>query len=294
VILAALFALAMPLALYGQEAGKESGEKKEAKGKSEEGKEEKGKEEKPKEEKPKETNGTVTIGGTEVKYVAQTGTMPVLKEDGTPRANVFYVYYAVTGADGKRLAQKEPAARSITYCFNGGPGAAAVWLHLGGLGPRKIEWPSDGLAPNTVRRIVSNPNSILDVTDLLFIDPVGTGVSRAAKGEKAEQFFGVDEDIEAVSEFIRLFTTREQRWASPKYLCGESYGVVRAAGVADYLQDNHGMFLEGLMLISGLLNWQTLSIDPGNDLPFILWLPTLTATCALSSQTSVGFAGRLR
>ena len=156
----------------------------------------------------------MTIGGAEVNYLAQTGTMPVLKEDGRPRANVFYVYYAAAG-DGRKTgrAERAPAERPITFCFNGGPGAAAVWLHLGGLGPRRIDWPPDGLAPNTVRPIVENPNSILDATDLVFIDPVGTGVSRAAKGEKAEQFFGVDEDIEAVSEFIRLFTTREQRWA---------------------------------------------------------------------------------
>jgi len=220
----------------------------------------------------------VTVGGTEVSYIAQTGTMPVFKEDGTPRANVFYVYYSAVGADGKRLAQGDAASRPITYCFNGGPGASAVWLHLGGLGPRRIEWPADGLTMTTVGRIIGNPNTILDVTDLVFIDPVSTGLSRAAKGEKAEQFFGVDEDIEAVSEFIRLFTTREQRWNSPKFLCGESYGVLRAAGVVDYLQDNHAMYFDGLMLISGLLNWQTLSADPGNDLPFITTLPAFTAT----------------
>ena len=231
-----------------------------------------------KEEKPKETKAAVTVGGVELSYVTQTGTLPVFKEDGAPRANVFYVYYAAVDAEGKRLAQRDPAARPITYCFNGGPGASAVWLHLGGLGPRRIEWPADGLTMTTVGRIVGNQNTILDGTDLVFIDPVSTGLSRAAKGEKADQFFGVDEDIEAVGEFIRLFTTREQRWRSRKFLCGESYGVIRAAGVVDYLQDNHAMYFDGLMLVSGLLNWQTLSADPGNDLPFITFLPTLTAT----------------
>jgi carboxypeptidase C (cathepsin A) len=239
---------------------------------------EKKKEESAKEEKPKETKGTVTVGGAEVSYLAQTGTMPVFKEDGSPRANVFYVYYAAVDTEGKRIAQRDPVGRPITYCFNGGPGASAVWLHLGGLGPRRIEWPADGLTMTTVGKIVGNQNTILDVTDLVFIDPVSTGLSRAAKGEKAEQFFGVDEDIEAVGEFIRLFTTREQRWSSRKFLCGESYGVLRAAGVVDYLQDNHAMYFDGLMLVSGLLNWQTLSADPGNDLPFITTLPTLTAT----------------
>jgi carboxypeptidase C (cathepsin A) len=231
-----------------------------------------------KEEKPKESKGAVTVGGAEIRYLAQTGTMPVLKEDGTPRADVFYVYYAAVDAEGKRLSQSDSAARPITYCFNGGPGASAVWLHLGGLGPRRIEWPAEGLTMTTVGRIIGNPNTILDVTDLVFIDPVSTGLSRAAKGEKAEQFFGVDEDIESVGEFIRLFTTREQRWSSPKFLCGESYGVLRAAGVVDYLQDTHAMYFDGLMLVSGLLNWQTLSADPGNDLPYITALPSLTAT----------------
>src|SRR5262249_14744109 len=154
----------------------------------------------PKEEKPKEHSGMVKLGGAEVRYVAQTGTIPVLKDDGTPRANVFYVYYAVTDADGKRLEAKEPGSRPITFCFNGGPGASAVWLHLGGLGPRRLDLPPDGLTPATVAKVVDNPNSILDATDLVFVDPVSTGLSRAVKGEKPEQFFTVDEDIQAVGE----------------------------------------------------------------------------------------------
>lgn len=228
--------------------------------------------------KPKEVTGKLTLGGQEFRYVAQTGTMPILKEDGGARANVFYVYYAATDVAGKRLSASDAAARPITYCFNGGPGAAAVWLHLGGLGPKRVGLAPDGLTPATVVRIAENPNTILDATDLVFIDPVSTGLSRAAKGEKAEQFYGVSEDVESVSEFIRLFTTREQRWLSPKYLCGESYGVIRAAGVSDFLQDKHGMYFEGLMLLSGLLNFQTLSPGAANELPYILGLPTLAAT----------------
>ncbi|MGB8168398.1 MAG: hypothetical protein WCF18_12955 [Chthoniobacteraceae bacterium] len=231
-----------------------------------------------KEEKPKEHAGKVTLAGAEVRYVAQTGTIPVLKDDGTPRASVFYVYYAVTDAEGKRLGAKDGSSRPITFCFNGGPGASAVWLHLGGLGPRRLDLPSDGLTPATVVKVVDNPNSILDATDLVFVDPVSTGLSRAAKGEKPEQFFGVNEDIEAVGEFVRLFTTREQRWASPKYFCGESYGVMRVAGLAQYLQDKHGLYAEGLMLMSGLINFGTISADISNDLPFTVFLPGFTAT----------------
>ena len=240
--------------------------------------EEKKKDEKTDAEKPKEKQGAVTLAGAEVKYTVQTGQLPVLKDDGSPRANVFYIYYAATDKDGKRLANADAAARPITFCFNGGPGSAAVWLHLGGLGPKKVDLPPDGLAPATIAKIADNPNSILDSTDLVFIDPVGTGISRAAKGEKAEQFFGVDEDIAAIAEFIRLFATREQRWESPKYLCGESYGVMRAAGLVNFLQENHGMYFQGLVLLSGLVSFQTLSPDFANDLPYVLALPTLTAT----------------
>ncbi len=229
-------------------------------------------------EKPKEKSGSATIAGAEVKYLTLTGQLPVFKEDGSPRANVFYVYYAVTDKDGKRLAATNPGGRPITFCFNGGPGSAAVWLHFGGLGPKRVDLPPDGLTPATVAKIVDNPNSILDASDLVFIDPVGTGISRAAKGEKPEQFFGVDEDIGAIGEFIRLFTTREQRWESPKYLCGESYGVFRAAGLVNYLQETHGMYFQGLVLLSGLVSFQTLSADFANDLPYILTLPTFTAS----------------
>ena len=239
-----------------------------------------------KEEKPKEKTGRVTLGGAEVRYLAQTGMMPIFKEDGTPRANVFYVYYAATDPQGRRLAAQNPGGRVITFCFNGGPGASAVWLHLGGLGPRRVDVPPDGLTPQTASKIVDNPNSILDATDLVFVDPVSTGLSRAAKGEKAEQFFNVDDDIQAAGEFVRLFTTREQRWPSPKYLCGESYGVMRVSGLVAYLQDKHGLYPEGLMLMSGLIDFQTLSADAGNDLPYTVYLPAMTATAHYHKKLS--------
>ena len=230
-----------------------------------------------KEQKPKETKGSVKIAGAEITYLAKTGTLPLLKEDGSPRANIFYVYYAVTGADGQPLAAKD-STRPITYCFNGGPGSSAVWLHFGGLGPKKIELPPDGLSSETTGKIADNPLSILDATDLVFIDPVGTGGSRPAKGEKGEQFWGVEEDIEACGEFIRLLTTREQRWMSPKFLCGESYGGLRGAGLCEHLQEKHGMMVSGFMCISGVLNFATLSSDSANDLPYLNFLPALTAT----------------
>ena len=271
--LAAVSLLSLPLMAQEKAPGDKPEEKKEEKSKDE-----KAKDEKPKEEKPKVTTGKVTLGGKLVHYEAQAGTIPVLKDDGTPRANIFYVYYAAVDTDGKRLAGKDAAARPITFCFNGGPGASAVWLHLGGLGPRRVDLSPEGLTPSTVARVVDNANAILDVTDLVFVDPVGTGVSRPAKGENPEQFFGPKEDIEAVGEFVRLFTTREQRWASPKYLLGESYGVMRVGGLVDYMQNKHRMFFEGVALMSGILSFQTLGAAIGNDLPHALFLPGLTAT----------------
>ena len=233
-------------------------------------------EEKPKEDKPKDSKGTVMIGGAEVKYVAKTGTLPLLKDDGSgEKARVFYVYYAAVDAEGKPLASGDPGKRPITYCFNGGPGSSAVWLHFGGLGPKKVEFDPQGLQPSVRGPVVPNPQSVLDVTDLVFIDPVGTGASRPSKGEKGEQFWSVNGDVESVGEFIRSFTTRELRWASPKFLCGESYGGVRGAGLCDYLQSKHGLYLDGFMSISGVMNFGTLH----HDLPGALcYLPTYTAT----------------
>jgi carboxypeptidase C (cathepsin A) len=254
-------------------------------------KDEKPKDDKPKEEKPKITQGKVTLGGKEVRYEAQTGMMPVLKDDGTPRANIFYVYYAAVDADGKRLATKDPAARPITFCFNGGPGASAVWLHLGGLGPKRVDLEPQGLTPSTVARVVENPNAILDATDLVFVDPVGTGVSRPAKGEAIEQFLGPREDIETVGEFVRLFVTREQRWASPKYLLGESYGVLRVGGLVEYLQSRHKMYFEGVALMSGILSFGTLGAGIGNDIPHVIYLPGLTATAHYHKKLGADLQG---
>jgi carboxypeptidase C (cathepsin A) len=219
---------------------------------------------------PVVTEHTISIGGRELAYKAEAGMLPLLKEDGGPRASIFYVAYTqVTEADAAR--------RPIMFCFNGGPGASAVWLHLGGLGPRRAKVNPDGSLPPPPFELVANEHTILPVSDLVFIDPVSTGYSRAAKDEKPDQFFGKDPDIAAMAEFIRLYTTRNTRWRSPKYLCGESYGVFRAAGLAAELQNDHGMFLNGLVLVSGLVDYGTIIPGPSNDLPFSLFLPSYTA-----------------
>ena len=166
----------------------------------------------------------------------------------------------------------------ITFAFNGGPGSSSVWLHMGALGPRKVEFGKDGEPLPPPAKIVDNECSWLDLTNMVFIDPVSTGFSRAAEGEDPHQFHGLSEDIRAVGEFIRLYTARQNRWLSPKFLAGESYGTTRAAGLSSYLQDELGMSINGIVLVSPVLNFETLGFDNGNDTPYWLFLPTYTAT----------------
>lgn len=221
--------------------------------------------------KPVLTTNTVTIAGQPVTYTVETGMLPLLKSDGVTKASVFYTAYTRSGQTNK-------ATRPVTFCFNGGPGSSSVWLHLGGLGPRRVKLNDDGTMPPPPFGLIDNPHSILHVSDLVFIDPVATGYSRPAKDEKADQFFGQSPDVESVGDFIRLWTSRNERWTSPKYLLGESYGVFRAAGLADHLHSRYGMYLNGVVLLSGLLDFATLREGPGNDLPSLVFLPTYTAT----------------
>src|SRR5437899_3641567 len=234
--------------------------------------------EKPKEEKkppaPEEkivqTKHSLRIGGQEIKYTATAGTMLLKLEDGTPKASVFYIAYTKDDV-------ADPAQRPVTFTFNGGPGSSSIWLHMGAFGPRRVQMgDAGGLLPPPYK-VVDNESSLLDITDLVFIDPVSTGYSRAVPGEAPKQFHGIQEDVQSVGEFIRLYATRNRRWGSPKFLAGESYGTTRAAGLSGYLQQRYGMYLNGIILISSILNFQTAEFDTGNDLPYILYLPTYTA-----------------
>jgi len=222
------------------------------------------------EDKSVQTKHSVKIGGQEVKYTATAGTMVLKLEDGTPKASVFFVAYT---KDDVADATKRP----ITFAFNGGPGAGSLWLHVGALGPRRVEMGDVGNLLPPPYRFVDNEASIIDVTDIVFIDPVTTGFSRPVPGEADKQFHGVQEDVQSVGDFIRLWATRNRRWGSPKFLAGESYGTTRAAGLSGYLQQRYGMYLNGIILISSILNFQTAEFDTGNDLPYILYLPTYTA-----------------
>ncbi len=234
------------------------------------GKKNGGKEEEEAEEQTSVTRHRGTFAGEAMNYTATAGTIVLKKNEEKPHASVFYVAYTKDAVD-------DPAERAICFCFNGGPGSSSIWLHLGGLGPRRVQMNADGTQPAPPYRLGENPNSLLAVADLVFIDPVSTGFSRAEKGEKASDFHGFDEDLNSVAEFIRLYTTRGGRWLSPKFLAGESYGAFRAAGLSQVLQDRYGMFLNGIVLVSGLLDFETLR---GGDLSQISFLPGMAAVAA--------------
>ena len=221
------------------------------------------------------THHSVTINGKELNYTATTGTL-VLKEETDkegekPKASIFFIAYTLDNVEDK-------SKRPVTFSFNGGPGSSSVWLHLGVLGPRRVKPDENGNPPQPPYELTNNEFSILDKTDLVFIDPVSTGFSRAVPGEKAKQFHEFQKDIESVGDFILLYLGRYHRWRSPKFLIGESYGTTRACGLSGYLQDRRGMYLNGIMLVSVVLNFQTIRFAAGNDLPYILFLPTYAAT----------------
>ncbi|HEY6348527.1 MAG TPA: peptidase S10 [Candidatus Angelobacter sp.] len=219
---------------------------------------------------PVVTQHQIQVGGKTLRYTATAGLMPIRNTDGDIEANIFFMAYTL---DGQAARDRRP----LTFSFNGGPGSASVWLHLGAIGPKRVKMQPEGLMPAPPYQLVDNEFTWLDQTDLVFIDPVGTGYSRAAKTELNKKFLGVREDIQSVGEFIRLYLGRYERWSSPLFLVGESYGTTRAAGLSGYLVE-HGIAFNGIMLISSVLNFETLEFTPGNDLPYILYLPTYATT----------------
>jgi len=226
------------------------------------------------------THHTIQIDGDTISYTATAGRLILKAEDEKegekPKAAIFFVAYTRDAAPG--ADEDAAASRPITFSFNGGPGSSSVWLHLGLLGPRRVVLEEDGQQLPPPYRLVDNAFSLLNRTDLVFIDPVTTGYSRAVPGEADKQFHSFKADIESVGDFIRLYVSRYGRWASPRYLIGESYGTTRAAGLSGYLQERHGLYLNGIVLVSTVLNFMTLDFAPGNDLPYLLFLPTYAAT----------------
>lgn len=219
------------------------------------------------------TQHSIDINGKTIGYTVTTGTILLKEEDidegEKQKASIFYVAYT---------KNDESLDRPVTFSFNGGPGSSSVWLHLGVLGPKRVLMDDEGYPVGPPHQLVPNEFTLLDQTDLVFIDPVSTGYSRTVPKEKPEQFHDTKKDIESVADFIRVWTSRNQRWTSPKFLIGESYGTTRAAGLAGYLQSRHGMYLNGIMLVSSILNFITAQFNEGNDLPYILFLPTYAAS----------------
>ncbi len=219
---------------------------------------------------PVVTQQQLEIGDKSIRYKATTGMLPLKDEEGKVEANIFYIAYTLDDVEDR-------AERPLMFSFNGGPGSSSVWLHLGALGPKRVPMPEDASIPAPPYRLLPNEFTWLTETDLVFIDPVGTGFSRAVKPEDNRKYFGLHPDIEAIGEFIRLYITREKRWTSPLYLVGESYGTTRAAGLSEHLVDQ-GIALNGIALVSSVLNFQTVRFGTGNDLPYLLFLPTYAAT----------------
>jgi carboxypeptidase C (cathepsin A) len=219
---------------------------------------------------PVVTEHQVTINGTTLTYFTTTGMMPFRNAMGEHEANVFFIAYTLGTPKG------DPN-RPLTICYNGGPGSSSVWLHLGGLAPKRVVLEEEGWMPQPPYHLVDNDYTWFDRSDLLFLDPVGTGYSRANTPELEKKFHGVKEDIESMGEVIRNYLVKYGRWTSPLYLAGESYGTTRSAGLAGYLADK-GVALNGIILISMIFNYLTHQFNHGNDLPPVLFLPTYTAT----------------
>jgi carboxypeptidase C (cathepsin A) len=221
------------------------------------------------------TDHTTHLGGQSISYKA-TASLTMLKDDkGDPTALIFSTAYT-------RTDLKDTASRPIAFVYNGGPGSASIWLHMGAFGPRRVVNADAAATPPAPYKIEDNANSLLDKTDLVFIDPVGTGFSRAVGKSANKDFWGVDQDVKMFAQFINIYVNRNNRWNSPKFLIGESYGTFRSAALGNYLQDHDGMYINGIVLISSVLNLGTIAFSPGDDLPYALYLPSYAAAAYIN------------
>jgi carboxypeptidase C (cathepsin A) len=217
------------------------------------------------------THHAILINGQAVNYTATAGRLHVVDKKGKRGADIFFISYARENVEGS-------SDRPVTFMFNGGPGASSIWLNFGAFGPKRVVLSSTGKPSGPPYQIKDNVYTLLDSTDLVFIDPVGTGFSRAAEGVSADTFYGVEPDVDVLREFIRSYVSRFERWGSPKFIAGESYGGLRAVMLASNLHEVYGMDCNGLILLSPALQFQDFVFDAGNLLPYALFLPTYTAT----------------
>ena len=216
---------------------------------------------------PVVTHHQISVNGKTLRYTATAGRLPIKRGDGKIEAEMFFVAYSLDGQDVSK--------RPLTFAFNGGPGSASIWLHMGALGPRRVALQADGSLPAPPYKLEDNPYTLLDKSDLVLVDAIGTGFSRAETAEISKKFWGVNGDIDAFSEFIRLYITRYDRWGSPLFLLGESYGTTRSAGIAGKLAPD-GILFNGITLLSTVLNFQTLADTKTNDEPYIFLMPSFT------------------
>ncbi len=222
------------------------------------------------EQKPAITHHKVIVGGKTLQYTATAARLPIKNDKGDTEAEMFYVSYTLDNGG---------VNRPLTFAFNGGPGSATIWLHMGAFGPKRVKMQPNGFMPAPPFQLEDNQNTLLDHSDLVFVDAIGTGYSRAMTPDLGKKFWSVNGDIAAFGEFIRLYLQKNSRWTSPLYLAGESYGTTRAAGLSGYLVD-HGIALNGIILISTILQFQTVSFTNGNDMPYVMYLPTYAMTAA--------------
>jgi carboxypeptidase C (cathepsin A) len=217
------------------------------------------------------TEHSVKVGGAVIPYKATAATILLKNEKDEPTALMYYTAY--TRSDVKELSQ-----RPVAFIYNGGPGSSSLWLHMGSFGPKRVSVSDAEATPPAPYKVGDNPYCLLDKSDLVFIDPVGTGFSHAVGKAQDKDFWGVDEDVKSIAQLITAYVNRNDRWNSPKYLIGESYGTFRSAALSNYLQSNDGMYFNGIVLISSVLDLGTISFNPGEDMPYIFYLPSYAAT----------------
>jgi carboxypeptidase C (cathepsin A) len=216
------------------------------------------------------TDHSIRIGGQLIPYKATASTTLLKDEKGEATASIFSIAY--TRSDLKDLSR-----RPIAFVYNGGPGSSSIWLHMGAFGPRRVVTSDAVATPPAPYTLEDNANSLLDKADLVFIDPVGTGFSRAVGKAQNKDFWGIDQDVKSLAQFINIYVNRNNRWNSSKFLIGESYGTFRSAALGNYLQSHDGMYLNGIVLISSVLDTGTISFTSGSDMPYIFYLPSYAA-----------------
>jgi carboxypeptidase C (cathepsin A) len=218
------------------------------------------------------TEHSIKIGGQTIAYKATASTTLIKDDKGEPTASIFTIAYTRTDKDVKEMSQ-----RPIAFVYNGGPGSSSIWLHMGAFGPRRVVTTDAGPTPPPPFKLVDNAECLLDKTDLVFVDPVGTGFSRAVGKAKDKDFWGIDQDVKSLAQLIATYVSRNGRWNSPKFLIGESYGTFRSAALGNYLQNHNGMYFNGIDLISSVLDLSTLSFPLGNDMPYVFYVPSYAA-----------------